>query len=250
MIFRDILGLPISYIEQELVFNRELIYAKKTKSYSTTDLALRGDKGDDREHGLVYKQYPDVYLVQDKVFWEDIVFDIFMIYTGFQGEEFNQIPGHYTSIAPNGFHYPELYQIIEGYAEFVLQQPNESHERVKDAILYRANSRDIIIVPPTHGVTIINPSDKNTIIARIRGREAEDVRKPFTDTHGACYYREKNNKWSYNTNYQEIPTLRLLPTPDKWKIFHRGLSIYQTIVNNPGISKRFIEPIASDFITY
>ncbi|MHA1304202.1 MAG: glucose-6-phosphate isomerase family protein [Candidatus Heimdallarchaeaceae archaeon] len=248
MVFRDIIGLTIDSFDEELHFNRELIHTKGMFEYKVADLPFRKEATEEGKDKIVFKHYSDIYLNKEKALWDYVIFDVFLILPGFHAGEFHHIPGHYRNIADNGFHFPEIYQVVEGYGEFLLQQPSIKHEQVKDCILHRCQIRDIVVVPPSHGVTIINPSEKKTVIVRLRARDAEDITSPFTNTKGACYYREQDNKWDYNDAYEELPAMRLLPPPTKWKIIQRGIPIYRSYVENPWLAKSLIAPNPTEYV--
>ncbi|UJG39839.1 MAG: hypothetical protein K9W45_08215 [Candidatus Heimdallarchaeum aukensis] len=249
MSFKKNIGLPMESFEDELYFNRELIHTKGLREFSLSEVVFRGEnKEDEKEKIIVFKKYQDIFLTEHKPHFDDVRFDIFVILPGFHSGEFNHIPGYYRNYADNGFHFPELFQVVEGYAEFLLQQPAEKHEKVKDCILYRCQVGEIVTIPPAHGVTIINPTDKKTVVIRLRARDAESIHEHYNMTRGACYYREQNDKWIFNSNYEEIATMKLLPTQKKWKVFQKEIPIYQSFINNTWSQKFLLEPNPVDFI--
>ncbi|MHA1345588.1 MAG: glucose-6-phosphate isomerase family protein [Candidatus Heimdallarchaeaceae archaeon] len=250
MDLRDILGLPIESNETTITFTDaeitfESLFIQNLAEFKSILELDVDENGDELE---VYRTYEGIRKIQDKELWNDITYSLVVLQSGqLNGNYFNTI-GYYRSFAENGYCYPEIFQLAEGYAEFLLQQPRENHEQVKDVVVIRLQKYDILVVPPSYGVTIINPSDKKTIISRIRASDAEEIKEPFHNTKGGCYSRFAERKWDYNPNYDEIPNLRLGEPQNKWKSLKRGTPIYSSYAYNPRYFKTLIEPDPSLFI--
>ena len=247
---REYLGLPIESTEELIQYNSNEVDVKKIVIYSVKDLQLFTmkqvweSKETERE---VFRVYEEVKRTEDKEFWEDIRFDLVVIQPGNLGEEFFKTLGYYKSFADNEYRYPEIYQLAEGYAEFVLQQQGEYHEKIKDIVVIRVQKQDLLAIPPSYGVTIINPSQKKTIMARIRATDAEEIYNDYKRTKGECYYRIKDGRWEYNNNYEEIPALRLGEPQNKWKSMKKGIPIYSSYIYNPKHYNSLVEPDPSEF---
>ncbi|MBA7538359.1 hypothetical protein ES705_30634 [subsurface metagenome] len=251
MNLREYIGLPIDRKENELSYKENEISVKRIFSIKIKDLQsyLKKEKWDEKEKVTeIYKVYEDVKAIEHKEVWELAIFDVLLINPIILGNECAKTISYYTSFADNGFHYPEIYQVAEGYAEFLLQKPETKHEKVKDAVMIRVQRFEILLVPPSYGVTIINPSDRKTVIARIRARSVEEIKVEFERTKGACYYRISDGKWDYNENFEEIAMLRLEPPQNRWKTIKRGFPIYASYAYNPKPLYALIEPDPSLFV--
>ncbi len=250
MDLRDVLGLPIESNETAISYSDAEITSKSLFIQNLVEhkRILEIDKDEIGEDLEVYRTYEGIRKIQDKELWSDITYSIVILQSGqLNGRYFNTI-GYYRSLAENGYCYSEIFQLAEGYAEFLLQQPRENHEQVKDVVVIRMQKHDLLVVPPSYGVTIINPSDKKAIISRIRASDAEEIKEPFYNTKGGCYYRLAEGKWDYNSNYEEIPNLRLGEPQNKWKSLKRGIPIYTSFAYNPRYFKSLIEPDTSLFV--
>ncbi|MCG3222070.1 MAG: hypothetical protein H7641_11895 [Candidatus Heimdallarchaeota archaeon] len=251
MDIRESIGLPIESAEEEIGYNSNEIDVKNILSYKKEDLQnfvknQTWERNEEKQE--VYRLYKEVKKVEDKEFWLDIQFDIIVMWPGFLGEEYNKTISYQRSTAENGFRFPEIYQMAEGYAEFFLQQPREKHEQIKEAIMIRAQKFDLIVIPPSYNVTIINPSEKKNIISRLRASDVEEMTEHYARTKGECYYRLKGGKWDFNANYEEIPTLRLEEPQNQWKSLKRGIPIYASYIYNPRRFRCLIEPDPAEFI--
>ena len=64
--------------------------------------------------------------------------------------EFVKTKGHYHPENQAGYGYPEIYGIIEGSAEYLLQE-----NRLRDAVMVKAGKGSTVLIPPGYGhVTI------------------------------------------------------------------------------------------------
>ncbi|MHA1198970.1 MAG: glucose-6-phosphate isomerase family protein [Candidatus Heimdallarchaeaceae archaeon] len=251
MDLRESLGLSVESDEVALIYDNNEISVKNLIAYKVKDVVSNLNQQDwegKDEEEEVFRTYEGIRRVEDKELWDDIRFDVVIVQSGVLGDTFKSTMGYYRSLAENGYNYPEIYQIVDGYAEILLQQPGEKHEQVKDAVMFRAQKFDAIIVPPVYGISIINPSEKRTILARIRADEAKEITKEFEKTKGTCYTRKEEGKWAFNENYEEIPQLRLGEPQNKWKTVKRGIPIYASYVYRPKHFQILKEPDPAEFM--
>ncbi len=251
MDLRESLGLPVESENTVLQYDNNEISVKNIFVYKVKDiessLSQKEWEGKDNDEE-VFRVYEGLRRVEDKELWDTIRFDVIIIQPGHLGANYKSTPGYYRSVAENGYNYPEIYQVVDGYAEFLLQQPGEKHELVKDAIMLRVQKFDAIIIPPVYGVSIINPSEKQTILARIRADEAKEITERYERTEGTCYSRRVEGRWEYNENYEEIPQLRLGEPQNKWKTVKRGIPIYASYVYRPKHFRSLVEPDPAEFL--
>ena len=247
MNLREYIGLPIESDDKIINFNSNEIDVKSVLIYETKDIQYYIKDKDSLEEEI-YRVYQTVRTIEDKELWDDISFDILVIQPGNAGIEYKKTIGYYRSFAENGYRYPEIYQVAEGYVEFFLQQPSQSHEKIKDAVMIRAQRFDVVVIPPAYGLTLINPSEKKTIVTRIRAMEVEEISEQYKQTQGECYYRLEEDKWVFNEKYEEIPMLRLEEPQNKWKSFKRGIPIYASYTYNPKRFHGLVEPDPVEFI--
>jgi glucose-6-phosphate isomerase len=251
MDIRESIGLPIESTEEGISYNSSEVDIKNIISYTKKDLKnfIKDKIWETKEEKQeVYRLYQEVKKIEDKELFGDIQFDIILIWPGSIGEEYNKTIGYQRSTAENGFRFPEVYQIVEGYAEFLLQQSREKHEQIKEAIMIRAQKFDLVVLPPSYSLTIINPSEKKNVIARLRAVDVEEITEHYERTKGGCYYRLVDGKWEYNSNYEEIPALRLESPQNQWKSLKRGIPVYASYAYNPRRLRCLVEPDPADFI--
>jgi glucose-6-phosphate isomerase len=113
--------------------------------------------------------------------------------------------GHYHPEVVRGFTYPEVYQVLEGEALFILQKP--SNGKIEDVIVVEGKKWDTVIIPPNYGHVTINPTESDLITANWVYRNFSSIYEPYTKRRGACYYYI-NGEWVRNRNYDDAPEIR------------------------------------------
>lgn len=164
----------------------------------------------------LYYMYRDLAESQDdhnKIAENNLRYDITVISPIMLGIEFNKTFGHDHPIVPGtSITYPELYEVLEGEAIFLLQDSVD--ENIKDVFAIKAKSGDKIVIPPNYEHLIINASSSDLKTCNWICRSfGSNIYKPFRLRHGFCYYATKQDneiKWIKNENYQNIPGLRFI----------------------------------------
>jgi len=147
----------------------------------------------------------------EKIFANNLRYDITVIFPKMLGKEFNKTFGHDHPIVPGtSITYPEFYEVLEGEAIFLLQDSED--KKIKDVFAIKAKKGDKVVIPPNYEHLIINASDKDlktcNWICRTFG---SNIYKPFKQRHGFSYYALKGAngiEWVKNENYTTIPELK------------------------------------------
>lgn len=118
--------------------------------------------------------------------------------------EYVKTKGHYHPDNPRGVGYPEIYEVLDGEVNFLLQD-----RAVTDVVLITASKRDIVIIPPGYGHVSINPSQNETLImANIVSTAFESEYSDYEALHGAAYYQMVDGTLVKNHHYQKAPPAR------------------------------------------
>jgi glucose-6-phosphate isomerase len=149
---------------------------------------------------------------KERIEKNELRFDITVIPPRKIGKEFIKTFGHYHSFA-NGLAYPEIYQVLEGKAYYLLQR-SKNEKEVDDVICFEAEKGDIILIKSNYGHVTINPTDKTLIMANWVYKDLKGNYEIFQKMRGACYYYLENG-WVKNPNYEKIPELRF-EKPNLW----------------------------------
>jgi len=138
-----------------------------------------------------------------------IRYDITIIPPAHPGGEYVKTKGHYHPENPGGVGYPELYEVIEGVAHFLLQEKTLDH-----IVLVKAAKGDIVLIPPGYGHITINPSDEETLMMANLVSTAFDSEYAFYETmHGAAWYELVGNILVRNPHYPDVPHVQEIKSP-------------------------------------
>jgi glucose-6-phosphate isomerase len=165
----------------------------------------------------------------------DLRYDITILKPEHLGREFNKTIGHDHPIVPNtNLTYPEIYQVMEGRAIFLLQ--DSENNKIKDIVAIKAKKEDIVIIPPNYEHLMINIGKADLKTCNwITRTFSSNIYKPFKARHGFSYYATKwllGIKWIKNTNYESIPNIRF-EKPNKFYNFNieESQPLYKLINN-------------------
>ncbi|MBC7109835.1 MAG: glucose-6-phosphate isomerase [Archaeoglobi archaeon] len=217
---RRIRGTP-RYLDEmrDLLFDEE--YARKAENeplyYMCRDVSLSRR---DREILMNFRVRYDITIIPPKSL----------------GVEFVKTKGHYHPEVRRGMSYPELYEVLEGEAIFLLQKGEKG--RIEDAVFVEASEGDKVMIPPNYGHVTINPSQRILKLANIVSRDFSSIYEPYERMRGACYYRIFDG-WIQNNRYTEISELR---EGEKWKEMRKRREIYSLIRDEDEILRIFNNP--------
>lgn len=162
--------------------NIELYYMYRELSLSKNDALLI------KEHGLRY--------------------DITVIPPLMLGCEFVKTAGHYHPLVPGtNVTYPEIYEVLGGEANYVLQKPGDNG--VEDVVLIKAGVGDKVLIPPGYGHLTINASNKVLKMANWVARDFESMYKPIEEKGGGAYFILDKGLVK-NPKYESVPDIRIL----------------------------------------
>ena len=114
--------------------------------------------------------------------------------------------GHYHPSNAAGVGYPEIYEVLEGMAHYLLQS-----SALDDVVLITASAGDLVIIPPGYGHVTINPSPDTTLsMANIVSTAFESEYREYEKQHGAAWYELSNERLVKNPAYGVVPPVRYL----------------------------------------
>ena len=124
--------------------------------------------------------------------------------------------GHYHPKNPVGIGYPEIYEVLDGEAHYLLQSRS-----LEDIVLVSAVKGDLVIIPPDYGHITINPSpDRTLVMANVVSTVFESEYHEYEQLQGAAYYEMASGEIVKNPHYAGVPPLRRV-TPGSGKGTHR-----------------------------
>jgi len=179
----------------------------------------------------LYSMYRDVAKSETDRIWlhsHTVRYDITVIPPADIGGEYVKTKGHYHPDTSAGVGYPELYEVIDGIAHFLLQK-----KILDDIVLVEAEKGDIFFIPPGYGHVTINPSqDKTLILANLVSTAFVSDYSVYEALHGAAYYELTGNNLIPNPHYPQIPPPRKIKSPASLlPTFGTVGSLYDTVGN-------------------
>jgi len=112
--------------------------------------------------------------------------------------------GHYHPENPAGVGYPEIYEVLEGQAHYLLQD-----RALADVVLVAASAGDIVVIPPGYGHVSINPSPDTLLsMANIVSTAFASEYGEYETLHGAAYYEMSDGNLKTNPHYRNPPPPR------------------------------------------
>jgi glucose-6-phosphate isomerase len=114
--------------------------------------------------------------------------------------------GHYHPKNAAGVGFPEIYEILEGSAHYLIQSCT-----LDDVVLVEADTGDLVVIPPDYGHITINPSPDQTLsMANIVSTAFESEYGAYEARHGAAYYELSDGTLVRNPSYEQVPPIRRL----------------------------------------
>ncbi len=159
----------------------------------------------------LYYMYRDLFLsLADKemLLQQGLRYDITVILPNMLGREFVKTAGHYHPLVPcESVTYPELYEVLEGEALYLLQ-----NRELSDVVAVYASAGDKVLVPPDYGHITINRSNRTLKMANFVARNFSSLYDPFKERAGGAYFFTKEG-WIKNSTCPQAGELRRVEAP-------------------------------------
>src|SRR3989338_2561794 len=162
---------------------------------------------------IQYYMFRRMHRKQDEQFFAErnLSFDITVIPQLELGKEYNKTLGHYHPKSESGARYPEIYEVLEGQAHYLIQRLDEKsgNAEVGDVLLVKAKKGDKIVMPPGYGHVSINPSHETLISANITGvfKSEYDL---YRLKEGAAYFELIDDSLVPNEHYENLPLIKTI----------------------------------------
>lgn len=171
-----------------------------------------------------------------KIAAAELRYDITVIPAQMLGREFVKTAGHTHSE-----HYPEIYEVLEGEAIYLMQKSviltETGIQTIQDTYIVKANAGDKVIIPPDYAHITINASNQNLKMANWIAIANKSSYNLIQNKNGGCYFATKGFwgiKWIKNESYKETPKLRKQQPTNFSEIgLDKKVSMYK-LVNNLG----------------
>jgi len=169
------------------------------------------DQSPNLELYYMYRDLAENKADKEKIASQGLRYDITILNPILLGKEYNKTAGHDHPLVPDTeITYPEIYEVLEGEAIFLMQDSEKN--KIKDICAIKAKKNDKVIIPPNYEHLIINSTNQELKTANWVCREfSSNLYKPFRSQQGFSYYGLKGNgeiKWLKNKHYGSAPELK------------------------------------------
>jgi glucose-6-phosphate isomerase, archaeal len=151
--------------------------------------------------------------------------------------EYYRTAGHYHQLSKTGQALPEVYEVLSGRAQWLIQRYENDSANLSQVYLIEAGPGEKVLIPPHFGHITINAESSVLVISNIISKEAGHDYAPFAEFKGGGYRllasREQNMiEIERNGSYQSVPPLsKLKPRKDWYNGYFEPL--YSILVSHP-----------------
>ena len=225
---KEISGLPLKLNGNSLVFGKDMKkVVPEARTKERMNAVLKDKFG--RAPKEFYYMYRDVCIESQrkKIANKDLRFDITILPAFVVGEEYNKTFGHYhPQILGQKIQWPEVYEVLNGTAHFILQNKNE-------VLVFNAKKGDKCVMLPDFAHVTVNPSEKEPLVMAnwVCPNFSSDY-SFFEKFNGAMWY-DTVNGFVKNSAYKKIPNLKLISSKEFPKFGLTKKPMYLEAMKNP-----------------
>ena len=158
-----------------------------------------------------------------------IRYDVTVMVNDRLGKEFNKTFGHYHPLAESNLSYPEIYEIFDGDALYILQRKKAEGYDVK---LIKASKGDRVLMPPNYAHISVNVGKKPLVEANLVSSKFDSDYNPIKQMAGGAVYVLSNNKIIVNKNYPNV-IINYKDKPDSLQFLDNSKSLYDEYIAHP-----------------
>jgi glucose-6-phosphate isomerase len=246
--FSKTAGVKVSLNNFKLMFDPEEYPVEQQAREYTDALDVYLDKTSYKQ--ILYWMYRYFESKKDRKFFDEkgMEYDLTVIKNGSIGGEYIKTVGHYHSnVRGKEVSYPEVYEVLEGEIEYILQTKPEKSGKV-DVIIVKTKPGDKVIVPPNYGHVSVNVGDSVALSSNLQKSDLPKAADydAFKKTSGAAVYITEEGVKN-NDNYK-VGKIRTVKSKEKSEFgLSPEVSLYESFKNNPEKFDFLIHPDKYDF---
>jgi glucose-6-phosphate isomerase len=210
--FKASAGIDVSLNNYKLVYDQEKYPVEQQAREYTDALDVYLEKGSYKQ--ILYWMYRYFESTDEKPVFDKfgLEYDLTVLKNGQIGVEYIKTVGHYhASLKGKDMSYPEVYEVLEGQIEYILQTIPDKGGKV-DVIVVQAKHGDKVIVPPNYGHVSVNVGSSVALSANIQKKDlpAGADYDTFKKFQGAALFRtaeglKENDKYKIKSLRIVIP---------------------------------------------
>jgi glucose-6-phosphate isomerase, archaeal len=245
---KKISGLDIKFEDIGLTYDQNTYPTEpKVRTYDEAQDVYVEKNSEEQDLYFMYRYFEDTNNTQ-KFIDANTEYDITVIKPGKIGKEFIKTAGHYHRYVPQTeITYPEVYEVIAGQVEYLLQTKPDVEGNV-DVVIISAEPGDKVIIPPNYGHVSINTGGDYLVESNLQLRDlpADADYETFQIYGGGGLYREEKG-WENNPQYKIRSLKRVRPKENlKWGL-SKDKPLYTCFIESPEKFKWLTEPQNYDF---
>lgn len=241
--FKERAGIEIKFEDIGLVYNQnEFPVEQKTRTFAEAKEVYQVKNAEDRDLYYMYRYFEGITEAQ-KFVDNDVEYDITVLAPGKVGEEFIKTAGHYHGYVPNtNLSYPEVYEVIDGEIEYLLQTKPDAEDNV-DVVIVLAKAGEKVVVPPNYGHVSINVCNDFSVSSNLQKRDlpATADYETFKVYEGGAVYRTEQG-WQNNPQYNIRSIKKVTPKEKPEWGLTKETPLYVSFTNSPEKFKFLTEP--------
>jgi glucose-6-phosphate isomerase, archaeal len=244
----QISGIGIKLEDIGLVFDQENFPVEpKTRMYSEAKDVYVEKEAQEQELYYMYRYFEGND--QEGLFEKNkLEYDVTVLKAGLVGHEYIKTSGHYHGYVPGTeITYPEVYEVIEGEIEYLLQTHPDAEGNV-DVVVVSAQAGDKVVVPPNYGHISINKGADIAVSSNLQFRDlpaTADYETLKTYLGGALFLTDKG--WENNDQYN-IRSLKKVTPREKFEWgLQKDKPLYTSFIESPEKFDFLVNPQNYDF---
>lgn len=245
---QQVSGLDIKLEDIGLTFDQnEFPVEPKTRTYNEAKDVYLEKGAEEQDLYFMYRYFEKE--TDEEIFEKnDLEYDITVVKSGKIGPELIKTAGHYHGYVPRTtITYPEVYEVINGEVEYLIQTKPDSESNV-DVVIIKAVAGDKVIVPPGYGHVSVNTGADVLISSNLQKRDlpATADYETYKVNNGGALYRT-DNSWEKNYNYNIKSQKVVIPKEKPEWGLTKGKPLYTAFIETPEKFKFLTEPQNFDF---
>jgi glucose-6-phosphate isomerase len=255
-------GLPIALSDSSLVLGAGMIRVKPSARALSEMRPFLMDTQAKFEKPAAYYMYRKAGLRKsiDGFGENHLRYDLTVMESGKIGREFVKTIGHYHPFKPGTTtRYPEIYEVIQGQAMFVLQKIGADDNRIEKVYIATATAGEKVLMLPGCGHVTVNTATAPLVMANIVSDRFSSNYDPYRRKRGACYYilqEGSRPKLEPNRLYGSMPPPLSVRPRERFLGLSKQVPLYSAASNDPTRLKwlnspeQFVEELTVENVFY
>ena len=251
-----VFGMPISLDETAGLLksqDTEVAWEDYSRKFSDKMQGLVADSAYRTDDDPYYDFYKAIEKNGDRETFSslDLRYDSTVILPGTANGEYKKTAGHFHLPIPGKpYSFPELYQVVNGTALFVMQKVDDYQKegpmKVKDVLLAEVHAGEAIVIPPDYGHCTVNICDEAMVFINLVPVNSKNYYDSVKYSRGMSVYvykddsgyrLEKNPRYDFDCEPRVV-----VPGSSDALGIKKGVPVYTEYLKNPQLYTYLNDP--------